>query len=146
MVWLAQNDVGKLSAAARDALNRHDLLVSPMVALELAYLREVGKVIRTSRDILRQLQVQIGAKTCGHPFPEIMEVAADETWSRDPFDRVIVAHATANGYAPLVTSDEKIRRRTALHGGGGGQPDEISHAPEHTHEMAEHDGQRRDSP
>jgi PIN domain nuclease of toxin-antitoxin system len=110
VVWLAQNDVRRLSPAAIDAINLHDLLVSPMVSMELAYLREVGKVIRAPRDILRQLHVQIGLKTCPHPFPEIMDVAADESWSRDPFDRVIVAHAKANGYAPLVTADEKIRR------------------------------------
>ena len=110
MVWLAQKDVKKLSQRAMDAINAHDLLVSPMVTVELAYLRELGKVIRSPRDILRQLQVQIGVRTCGHPFPEIADVAADETWSRDPFDRMIVAHAKANGYAPLITSDEKIRR------------------------------------
>ncbi|MDQ1473147.1 MAG: hypothetical protein QOJ99_4627, partial [Bryobacterales bacterium] len=32
-----------------------------------------------------------------------------ETWTRDPFDLMIVSHAKANGYAPLVTADESIR-------------------------------------
>jgi hypothetical protein len=30
--------------------------------------------------------------------------------TRDPFDLPIVSHAKANGYAPLVAQDEKIRR------------------------------------
>jgi PIN domain nuclease of toxin-antitoxin system len=32
-----------------------------------------------------------------------------QKWVRDPFDRLIVAQASAND-APLITKDEKIRR------------------------------------
>jgi PIN domain nuclease of toxin-antitoxin system len=38
----------------------------------------------------------------------IVEHALKEKWVRDPFDRLIVAHAKAND-APLVTKDERIR-------------------------------------
>jgi hypothetical protein len=40
-----------------------------------------------------------------------METALDEGWTRDPFDRVIVAQARTNGYAPLVSSNEEIREK-----------------------------------
>ena len=36
-----------------------------------------------------------------------MELAAEETWTRDPFDRVIVAQARLRG-APLLTKDRAI--------------------------------------
>ena len=38
------------------------------------------------------------------------ETALFETWTRDPFDLMIVSHAKANNYSILVTQDEKIRK------------------------------------
>ena len=35
--------------------------------------------------------------------------ALREKWTRDPFDRLIVANAKAAG-APLITKDERIRK------------------------------------
>jgi PIN domain nuclease of toxin-antitoxin system len=32
----------------------------------------------------------------------------DEAWSRDPFDRIIVALAKVNGLAWLISADEEI--------------------------------------
>jgi PIN domain nuclease of toxin-antitoxin system len=51
----------------------------------------------------------IGLKVSDHPFPAVARAALFETWTRDPFDRMIVAQARADGYSGLVTSDEKIR-------------------------------------
>ena len=42
-----------------------------------------------------------------------MRQALAEKWSRDPFDRLIVAHAKAQK-TPLVTRDEKIRENYRL--------------------------------
>lgn len=107
--WLCENKLDRISAAALDALKRYDLLVSPMVTIELAYLQEIGRSTRTSQDIVKQLQKQIGLQVCDHSFADVAETATFESWTRDPFDRMIVANAKANGYAPLVTSDERIR-------------------------------------
>lgn len=38
-----------------------------------------------------------------------MTHALKESWTRDPFDRLIVANAKAAG-APLITKDERIRK------------------------------------
>jgi len=48
-------------------------------------------------------------KVCEIPFYQVVEHALKEKWSRDPFDRLIVAHAKA-GNAPLISKDENIRR------------------------------------
>ena len=109
LFWLCENRLDRLSVAARDALNQYDLLISPMVTIELAYLHEIGRSRRVSRDIVKQLREQIGLRVCDHSFPDIAETATFEAWTRDPFDRMIVAHAKANGYSPLVTADEDIR-------------------------------------
>ena len=66
---------------------------SPMVVLELEYLYEINGTILTP-----------------NPFPIIAEIAIGETWTRDPFDRLIVSHAKANGRAGLVAKDELIAR------------------------------------
>jgi PIN domain nuclease of toxin-antitoxin system len=109
VVWLCENDPRKLSPAALDAINAHDLLVSPAVLIELSFLHQIGRVIRAPLDLAKQLRRQLGVKVCDHSFPDLAETALFETWTRDPFDLLIVAHAKSNGYAPLVTQDEKIR-------------------------------------
>ena len=109
LFWLCENRLNRISRPALDAMNRHDLLISPMVVVELGFLNELGRSKRIPQDIVKQLREQVGLQVCDHSFADIAETATFESWTRDPFDRMIVAHATANGYAPLVTADEKIR-------------------------------------
>jgi PIN domain nuclease of toxin-antitoxin system len=109
VVWLCQNNLSRLSPPALDALNEHDLLISPAVLIELNFLLQIGRIVRAPLDLAKQLRMQIGAQICNHSFQELAETALFETWTRDPFDLMIVSHAKSNGFAPLVTSDEKIR-------------------------------------
>ena len=109
LFWLCENRLDRISEQALDALNQHDLLISPIVNLELTYLHEIGRSRRVAQDIVRQLREQVGLRVCDHSFVDVAETATFESWTRDPFDRMIVAHAKANGYALLVTADEKIR-------------------------------------
>ncbi len=109
VVWLCQKQLQKLSAAAIQAIEDSDLLISPMVMLELEYLYEIQRILRPPQALFDQLASQIGVGVCSHPFPDIVHTALMETWTRDPFDRVIVAHARSNAYTPLITSDGKIR-------------------------------------
>ena len=107
--WLCENQTGKISGPALDVLNQCDLLISPMVTIELTYMYEIGRSMRVARDIVKQLREQLGLRICDHSFADVAETATFETWTRDPFDRMIVAHAKANGYAMLVTVDGEIR-------------------------------------
>lgn len=110
VVWLAEENLHRLSGDALHAVNEYDLLVSPIVLVELAFLSEIRRIVRDPQAILRQLRIQLGLQICQHPFPEIAEAALDGKWTREPFDRLITAHAKANGYSPLITADEQIRR------------------------------------
>ena len=110
LLWLCENRLDRISQPAQDVLNGHDLLISPMVTIELAYLHEIGRSKRVAADIVKQLREQVGLQVCDHSFADIAETATFEAWTRDPFDRMIVAHAKANGYALLVTADEDIRK------------------------------------
>jgi PIN domain nuclease of toxin-antitoxin system len=80
-----------------------------MVLLELQYLYELGRTLQPAHALVGQLEAEIGLKICDHPFPSVVEKCLLESWTRDPFDRLIVAHARANRYTPLVSSDEAIR-------------------------------------
>jgi PIN domain nuclease of toxin-antitoxin system len=109
-VWLAQGDLGRLTSAAKAQLEASDLLISPMVLLELEYLYEVGRILLPARDLESKLAAELGVSVCQRDFLSIARAALDEKWTRDPFDRVIVANAKANGLSPLVSSDEEIRK------------------------------------
>ena len=107
-LWLAEANLAKISRKALSLIQIADLRISPMAVVELQYLYEVGRIVVTPPDILVKLTAEIGLNVCDHPFPIIAELAVGETWARDPFDRIIVAHAKANGVAPLLTPDEAI--------------------------------------
>ena len=77
--------------------------------LELQYLFEVGRSLISPRGAVVKLRHEIGLSLCDFALPLIVEAALEEVWTREPFDRLIVAHARANGYAALVTADLKIR-------------------------------------
>lgn len=110
VVWLAEGSLQRITEAARGAIEQSDLLISPMVMLELEYLHERNRITLPARDVFLKLEHEIGLRVCDLPFPRIANVALDEKWTRDSFDRMIVAQAKANGLAQLVSADEEIRR------------------------------------
>jgi PIN domain nuclease of toxin-antitoxin system len=111
VAWLFAGETSLLGASARDVLERdEDLLVSPMVVLELAFLREIGRIRPRPEDIMSYLSREIGLRICDLSFSRIVGSALNDTWTRDPFDRIIVAQASLNK-APLVTADRNMRRR-----------------------------------
>jgi PIN domain nuclease of toxin-antitoxin system len=109
-VWLATGKLSRFSSNTRDLLEATDLLLSPIVPLELEYVYELKRIKMPARDIQRKLEHELGVRLCELPFATIAGAALDEKWSRDPFDRMIVANAKANGFAWLITADEEIRK------------------------------------
>ena len=113
VLWLCEGLVERLSKTARRAIEENNLLISPMVRLELQYLFEIKRCTRASHLILNELQSQIGLTVCDLPFDEVVRKATEITWTREPFDRLIVANASCKG-SRLLTKDAKIRRHTKL--------------------------------
>ena len=100
----------------RDAarlIQKAELLVSPMVLVELEYLYEIGRIKLPAKDILRKLEHELSVEVCDLPFADVASAALDEKWTRDVFDRMIVAQAKVNGLAPLISSDEAIAEHYA---------------------------------
>jgi len=79
-----------------------------MVLLELELLNEIRRIKYLASDLQSKIEHELGVHVCDLPFAPIASAALYEKWTRDPFDRIIVAHAKINGLAPLISSDEKI--------------------------------------
>lgn len=107
-VWLYAGRVDLLPDGARSLVDANDLLVSPIVALELQYLHETGRTNEPAVPVLQSLARLIGLQRCDLPFADVVEASLRESWTRDPFDRVVVAHARLRE-APLLTKDRTIR-------------------------------------
>ena len=109
-VWLAQRSLERISPAALEHLTQSaDRRLSPTVLLELQFLYEIGRILLPAADIRRKLEAEFAVEVCSLAYPLIVEAAVGESWTRDPFDRLITAHARANGLSWLVTSDRRIR-------------------------------------
>lgn len=100
----------RIGRDAAKLIQRAELLISPMVLVELEYLYEIGRLTLSGKDILRKLEHELGLRLCDLPFADVAKTALDEKWTRDAFDRIIVAQARLNGLAPLISSDEQIAK------------------------------------
>jgi PIN domain nuclease of toxin-antitoxin system len=83
-------------------------MISPAVTLELQYLFEIRRTAEPARTVIETLTREVGLKVCDLPFAEVAEVALAQSWTRDPFDRLIVSQAALRG-AALVSKDQDIR-------------------------------------
>jgi PIN domain nuclease of toxin-antitoxin system len=109
--WLYAGRVDLLSPRAVAVIEAEDeLAISPAVVLELEYLHEIGRLTVGGNAVAQSLSAQIGLAVHDVPFARVIESALDLDWTRDPFDRMIVAQAGLSGSA-LLTKDRSIRRR-----------------------------------
>ena len=110
VAWLSQNKVNRISSEAHRFLRTAELRISPMVLLELQYLYEIRRTKIPARDVQLKLAHETTVRVCDLPFSTIVEAAVHESWTRDPFDRMIVANAKANGLAYLISADAEIAK------------------------------------
>lgn len=85
-----------------------DLRISPIVLLELEFLHEIKRIHPTAAQVAEALANDIGLKICDLPFAAVAKKAIGERWTRDPFDRFIVAQARLSA-AHLITRDRAIK-------------------------------------
>jgi PIN domain nuclease of toxin-antitoxin system len=112
LVWLFAGRTHLIPAPARAVIDGNDLLISPIAVLELQYLFESGKTLEPAEPVVQALGRELGLKRCDLSFADVIGVAVLEGWTRDPFDRITVAHARLRG-APLLTKDRSIHAHYA---------------------------------
>ena len=107
LVWLYVGTRELFSDTAVSLIEEHDLRVSPVVLLELEYLREINRLRADADVVLAELNRTVGLTVCPCGFHDVVAYARRQNWTRDPFDRLIVGQA-ACGNAPLLTRDATI--------------------------------------
>jgi len=107
VVWLYGGLLDKIPKGIHTILNSEDLFISPMVSLEMEYLFEIKRTTEPSKTVVRFLQKQINLQICQSEFSSVIDLARKQKWTRDPFDRIIVAQAALERNT-LITKDSYI--------------------------------------
>ena len=109
LVWLLTEQRTRLPAGVRQLLESQQLLVSPMVELELTYLHAIGRITRPADEVLAAVRPTLGLNVSSAPFSSVVAAAATLSWTRDPFDRLIAGTSLADR-CELLTADETMLR------------------------------------
>jgi PIN domain nuclease of toxin-antitoxin system len=80
--------------------------------LELDFLYEINRLACGAGPVFPYLHERINLETCKKPFFSVVAEASNQSWTRDPFDRLITAHAALNGNT-LITKDITIHNHYA---------------------------------
>ena len=107
VIWLYGDTVNKLSSLAENLIRQNDIYISLMIRLELQYLYEIGRLGSSPNQIIEYLTNQANLRICQKDFSQIIHQAMQITWTRDVFDRLIVANAMVNENI-LLSKDHKI--------------------------------------
>jgi len=108
VIRLFSGEVKRLSGTAKKAIERYDLMISPIVRVELQFMFEIGRTNAGGDQILSYLEEKLDLRICDIPFDRVARASCREVWTSDTFDRMIVAHARCAGDAYLVSADEDI--------------------------------------
>ena len=98
----------KFTEAAKTAIDESELYVSQMVRLELQYIYEIGRLKARADTILNYLSKTIGLKISEIEFNQIIDEAMKISWTRDGFDRLLVAEAQTLKLG-FVSADRDIK-------------------------------------
>lgn len=107
---LACGIIKRLGERAKSLIEQHTLVVSPLVELELSYLYEIGRIPHGGEKIIDYLGKEIGLIRDTTPLFTVVRKAHALTWTRDPFDRLIVATALSANAEYLITRDKTIHK------------------------------------
>lgn len=113
VVWLYEDPERLVPVGVRRRLDVEPLALSPYVRLELQYLYEVEKLTVPGATIVDELRSKLEIALTDPPSALVCQVATSLAWTRDPFDRLISAHAVATETV-LVTKDRTIREHLPL--------------------------------
>ena len=86
--------------------------VSPLSFLEVKYLGEVGRLDVKIEEFTTAVMHDPRFLVDEVPLLSLIQQALPLSWTRDPFDRLLVAHSAARR-TPLCTVDADIRRHHA---------------------------------
>jgi PIN domain nuclease of toxin-antitoxin system len=107
VIWAYAGETERFPTGVCDRIEQNDLIISPIVLLEMQYLREIGRLMVDPGIIFESLASSIGLRISDLSFMRVIAEAMVQTWTRDPFDRIITATASVAN-AGLITKDQGI--------------------------------------
>jgi PIN domain nuclease of toxin-antitoxin system len=107
-VLLYAGEIDTFGARSKALMERSALFVSPFVRLELKMLYEIGRIKEPSDSILGALEREIGVSASRDTTEEVVGYAPELDWTRDPFDRLLVATALLHK-SPIISRDRRIQ-------------------------------------
>ena len=87
--------------------------ISPVSFLEIQFLAEIGRLSVRNPEFTRTVMEDPRFTVDDIPLATVIRHALGLTWTRDPFDRMLVAHSLARR-VPFCTTDREIRRHHRL--------------------------------
>ena len=83
LLWLYDKLEEKFSTKVKNIINSHEIYISPIVQLEVQYLKEINRIADNADTIIGFLVKNIGLRISEIPFKEIIKKAIKVSWTRD---------------------------------------------------------------
>ncbi|NCN58650.1 transposase [Candidatus Roizmanbacteria bacterium CG22_combo_CG10-13_8_21_14_all_38_20] len=109
LLWLFDKKPNFLSKRSIGLLENNSIIYSPIVELELQYLFEVKKIKSRPFTLIAELEETINLQLSTSAFNSVIQHSIKNSWTRDPFDRIITADAQLNR-SYLITADKLIQK------------------------------------
>ncbi len=109
VVWLYSGQLDLFNPKVLKLINTEQVCISHIVKLEIQYLFEIKRVKYEPGLIIDSLIDEIGLIYSDNNFESIVRQAIHLSFTRDPFDRVIVADASINN-SKLISKDGNIKK------------------------------------
>ena len=107
-VALYEGRTGGLGLPARRAIDKGAVTISPAVLLEIELLHEIRRLRVGGKVVAEALAEGLSIRVAQDRFADVAAEALALGFTRDLFDRLIVAHAAMTRSA-LITQDTLIR-------------------------------------
>ena len=75
VIWLYSSQLELIPEESKALLKKGNLLISPIVELEIQYLLEIKKIKKTAQVVIRALQNEINLQYCKRDFISIIQSA-----------------------------------------------------------------------
>lgn len=107
LIWLYQRDATKFSRESREVLDSGKLFIPAISFLEIQFLKEIKRITFTPNRLFDELQLDLSINYTETDVMLLSKKAVEIDWTRDPFDRLIVAEVILHN-AKLMTKDAEI--------------------------------------
>jgi PIN domain nuclease of toxin-antitoxin system len=109
IIWLFAGELDQFNKKTLSIINDNQIYISQISRLEMKFLNEIGRIKQKPDVIVDTLIDEIGLKFSNNSFERIISQAIHLDFTRDPFDRIIVADALISN-SKLISKDINIKK------------------------------------